>query len=114
MKIPAPSAIAIRSEVVIPLLGLVAGPVASAAAPDSSEARIARGRNLFLREWVPGERSDPGGDGLGPVYNESSCVACHSQGGVGGGGPASKNVDLIVAAEATDIHGEKAPSGRDE
>ena len=36
-----------------------------------------------------------GGDGLGPVFNDTSCVACHNQGGAGGGGPASKNVDVI-------------------
>ena len=33
-----------------------------------------------------------GGDGLGPVFNERSCVACHFQGGVGGGGDAKHNV----------------------
>ena len=33
-----------------------------------------------------------GGDGLGPVFNERSCVACHFQGGVGGGGDSTKNV----------------------
>ncbi|HEY3965193.1 MAG TPA: di-heme oxidoredictase family protein, partial [Planctomycetaceae bacterium] len=38
-----------------------------------------------------------GGDGLGPVFNDTSCVACHNQGGTGGGGPASKNVDIISA-----------------
>ena len=38
-----------------------------------------------------------GGDGLGPVFNDSSCVACHNQGGIGGGGAASKNVDIITA-----------------
>ena len=80
---------------------------------DAPEARIARGRSLFLREWVPGEPSDPGGDGLGPVYNETSCVACHNQGGVGGGGPASRNVDLIAAAATTDIDGGKGLTGRD-
>ncbi len=38
-----------------------------------------------------------GGDGLGPVFNDSSCVACHNQGGTGGAGPASKNVDILTA-----------------
>ena len=36
-----------------------------------------------------------GGDGLGPVFNDRSCVACHRQGGVGGGGPLDKNVDML-------------------
>ena len=39
-----------------------------------------------------------GGDGLGPVYNDSSCVACHNAGGSGGGGPVSKNIDILNAS----------------
>src|SRR4051812_22454309 len=103
----------IRPAAWLILWGLVAGSLARAAAPDDAEARVARGRSLFLREWVPGEPSGPGGDGLGPVYNETSCVACHDQGGAGGGGPASRNVDLIAAAETTDIDGGKGGPGRD-
>lgn len=55
------------------------------------------GRELFVREWIPGDPRSVAGDGLGPVFNESSCVSCHNQGGTGGGGPASKNVDIISA-----------------
>ncbi len=41
--------------------------------------------------------SSPGGDGLGPVYNDTSCVACHGQGAPGGGtGPGNKNVVLVT------------------
>ncbi len=66
--------------------------------------QLARGRELFLREWRPFDsrcRDDkPGstlsGDGLGPVYNDTSCAACHSLGGIGGAGPADKNVQIIV------------------
>jgi CxxC motif-containing protein (DUF1111 family) len=114
MKIHKSMARRIRLGAGLLLWGLVAGSLASAAESDAAEARIARGRSLFLREWVPGEPSGPAGDGLGPVYNETSCVACHSQGGAGGGGPASRNVDLIVVAETTDIDGGKGPSRRDE
>src|SRR5438445_13687203 len=46
---------------------------------------------LFEHEWTPGDAL-AGGDGLGPVFNERSCVACHSQGGVGGGGDSRHNV----------------------
>ncbi len=42
-------------------------------------------------------RRSPHGDGLGPVFNDSSCVACHNAGGSGGGGPSSKNVDIVTA-----------------
>ena len=49
------------------------------------------GRELFVRQWVA---NDPQahGDGLGPVFNANSCVACHFQGGVGGGGDTAHNV----------------------
>ena len=58
---------------------------------------LEEGRELFLREWTPGDSRSHGGDGLGPVYNDTSCVACHNAGGPGGGGPKSKNVDIISA-----------------
>jgi mono/diheme cytochrome c family protein len=49
------------------------------------------GRELFEHEWQP---HDPlaHGDGLGPVFNDNSCVACHFQGGVGGAGTTDHNV----------------------
>ncbi len=76
----------------------VATPVsASPAGPTAEERRVALGRELFHREWTPGDPRSRAGDGLGPVYNESSCVACHNLGGSGGGGPANKNVDLVTS-----------------
>lgn len=53
--------------------------------PYASAADRELGRELFEHEWQP---NDPlaHGDGLGPVFNARSCVACHFQGGVGGGG----------------------------
>jgi CxxC motif-containing protein (DUF1111 family) len=70
------------------------------AADPATAARQERisGRELFEREWLPGDSRSHGGDGLGPVYNDSSCIACHNLGGGGGGGAASKNVDLITAS----------------
>jgi mono/diheme cytochrome c family protein len=53
---------------------------------------------LFAKEWVPHDPMSRGGDGLGPVYNESSCVACHGLGAPGGAGPESKNVVLVTAS----------------
>ncbi len=53
------------------------------------------GKELFRREWIPNDPRAHGGDGLGPVFNESSCIACHNEGGSGGGGV--KNVDIITA-----------------
>ena len=47
---------------------------------------VAAGRELFNHDW---EVNDPlsSGDGLGPVFNAKSCVACHSQGGLRRGRP---------------------------
>lgn len=49
------------------------------------------GQVLFEHEWQPND-SLAGGDGLGPLFNARSCVACHFQGGAGGGGPNQNNV----------------------
>jgi CxxC motif-containing protein (DUF1111 family) len=37
-----------------------------------------------------------GGDGLGPLYNETSCVACHNLHGSGGAGRNDRNVVLLT------------------
>ena len=57
----------------------------------------AQGAALFAKEWVPNDPLARGGDGLGPVFNESSCVACHGLGAPGGAGPETKNVVLVTA-----------------
>ncbi len=72
-------------------------PTAKSATASPQVETAPDGRELFTREWVPGDSRAHGGDGLGPVYNESSCVACHNQGGIGGGGPSGKNADIITA-----------------
>ncbi len=58
--------------------------------PSASAAEKAAGHELFVHEWAP---NDPlaHGDGLGPVFNAKSCVFCHFQGGVGGGGEVGHN-----------------------
>jgi len=60
-----------------------------------SHELVSLGEEIFNREWVPGDARSPAGDGLGPVYNETSCVACHNLGGVGGAGAASKNITIL-------------------
>jgi CxxC motif-containing protein (DUF1111 family) len=54
-------------------------------------------RALFQKVWQPGEPSPAGGDGLGPLFNENSCVGCHHLGGVGGAGGNNRNVTLLTA-----------------
>ena len=59
----------------------------------SSEQELtAEGRELFIHEWTPDDPLSGDGDGLGPVFNANSCVACHSQGGAGGAGENKHNV----------------------
>jgi CxxC motif-containing protein (DUF1111 family) len=73
------------------IIGLLAG-LNSARYDRAATAEMKQaGEELFVRQWVA---HDPQahGDGLGPVFNANSCVACHFQGGVGGGGDAVHNV----------------------
>jgi CxxC motif-containing protein (DUF1111 family) len=67
-----------------PGMPVLRGPHASAQVKEA-------GLTIFEHEWKQG---DPlaRGDGLGPVFNERSCAACHFQGGIGGGGDLSHNV----------------------
>ena len=76
---------------------------AGAAALNRKRGRVRRedqalGEMLFAKEWILNDPTSHGGDGLGPVYNETSCVACHGLGGPGGAGPESKNVILVTAS----------------
>ena len=52
----------------------------------------AAGKDMFEHEWEPNDPLANGGDGIGPVFNATSCVACHFQGGVGGSGDNTHNV----------------------
>jgi CxxC motif-containing protein (DUF1111 family) len=76
---------------------LAAGGLLLAGTSPDTVDQVARGRGIFVREWVDGDGSRHGGDGLGPVFNDSSCVACHSLGGPGGAGPANKNAEILTA-----------------
>jgi CxxC motif-containing protein (DUF1111 family) len=79
-------------------LAWIAPPLGAADAPKSPDRdAVALGEELFHREWVANDARSPHGDGLGPVYNDTSCVACHNLGGPGGAGPASKNIFLLNA-----------------
>src|SRR5262249_42494398 len=61
--------------------------------PPAADPSLAdAGRELFTHEWQPRDPLANGGDGLGPVYNAKSCVACHNQGGVGGSGVVTHSV----------------------
>jgi len=68
--------------------------MASAKAPAKTEL-VAEGHKLFVHEWTEADPLSGGGDGLGPMLNANSCVACHLQGGVGGAGPRRHNVTVF-------------------
>ena len=55
---------------------------------------VAKGRALFEKNWTS-RAPHLGSDGLGPMFNGRSCVGCHHQGGVGGGGDARFNAKTI-------------------
>lgn len=59
--------------------------------PSADQVDVAVGRMLFNHRWRPNDVL-AGGDGVGPVFNANSCVECHFQGGVGGGGSNEHNV----------------------
>jgi CxxC motif-containing protein (DUF1111 family) len=67
------------------------GTVSAAVADDEVEL----GRTLFEHKWVVDDPVCSSGDGLGPMRNADSCVACHNLGGSGGAGSAEHNVDLL-------------------
>ncbi|MHC5538609.1 di-heme oxidoredictase family protein [Singulisphaera rosea] len=74
---------------------------AAAVERTSRGAKLVVGKELFQREWVVDDPRSHGGDGLGPVYNGSSCLACHNQGGVGGGGSSENNVEILTPIALT-------------
>ncbi len=46
--------------------------------------KLMDGKRVFLREWRPRGEGSPERDGLGPLFNQRSCVACHFKDGRGG------------------------------
>ncbi len=65
----------------------------------------ARGAQLFIQHW---ESRSPahGSDGLGPLFNATSCATCHQQGGIGGAGDASCNA-ASIGIESIDVYGRR-------
>jgi CxxC motif-containing protein (DUF1111 family) len=72
---------------------------------------IAVGSEIFHREWMPNDSRGHGGDGLGPAFNDSSCIACHNSGGSGGAGPVSKNIDILSASRNPGFMGNPVQPG---
>jgi CxxC motif-containing protein (DUF1111 family) len=75
--------------------------------PEASQAMADAGKVLFTHEWTPNDPLARGGDGLGPVYNATSCAVCHRQGGLGGGGGREHNVTAFLVLTEGRGGGEK-------
>jgi CxxC motif-containing protein (DUF1111 family) len=72
----------------------------SAPRPQPVDPAMARaGAELFKHDWTPNDPLARGGDGLGPVFNATSCVACHHQAGAGGAGGLKHNVTTFTVRE---------------
>lgn len=102
------------------LLGLVlSSPTSAVSLVAADEAPPAAddglGAALFLHNWArPESWTRPeelgnGGDGLGPVFNAVSCVACHSLAGTGGAGANEHNVELLSIAIPSRLRPQAAP-----
>jgi len=68
---------------------------------DLPAKRVETGLQLFTTNFARPDRLPEdfklasGGNGIGPVFNETSCVKCHYQGGVGGAGDLDSNVLML-------------------
>jgi len=85
------------------LFAVIAAFCLTTTAQAASPENVVVGRQLFERDWTP-RNPQLGGDGLGPLFNGQSCVACHHQGGVGGGGDSRFNA-LTIGIESMKITG---------
>jgi CxxC motif-containing protein (DUF1111 family) len=54
------------------------------------------GEELFNHQWTKNDPLTVSGNGPGPVANANSCVFCHEQGRVGGGGDLPQNVTTFA------------------
>jgi CxxC motif-containing protein (DUF1111 family) len=79
------------------LLVVTGGLPRGIAAAENDSAAVKRGQLLFQRVWQHNSAADATSDGLGPLFNERSCAACHFLGGLGGAGRNEHNVQLLTA-----------------
>jgi CxxC motif-containing protein (DUF1111 family) len=80
----------------------------------AESSRVTLGRSVFDTEWAPaGTPGTAGRVGVGPLYNATSCNACHSEGergrGPSGDGPAP--TALVIQLESPATGAETEPGG---
>jgi len=87
---------------IVTIRGILAAVILLTLAPSFcfavSPQSIRVGQMLFQREW-PSGNPKLGSDGLGPLFNGASCMTCHNQGGIGGGGAAEFNAKTVGIEE---------------
>lgn len=76
------------------------------AQPPGERPDRSRGELIFHHEFEPNIDPDVPGDGLGPLFNARSCVACHHQGGSGGAGANRFNVHILSVIPPDNLRGE--------
>jgi len=55
----------------------------AASASEATRASFAKGNSVFVQDWLPAGTGPADADGLGPVFNQPSCPACHINNGRG-------------------------------
>ena len=97
---------------------IAVGPTPSLVQPaanlnDEAKSRFYAGKALATQPWVRAPTTTDARDGLGPVYNARSCLACHIQ---GGRGPTASHEDEPLLASLVRLslpgrgpHGEPLP-----
>lgn len=91
----------------VPFPGLLS-PLANL--PAAEKPHFYAGKALAEQPWVKAPTATDARDGLGPLYNARSCVACHSNGGRGAL-PENKDESLFSAVLRLSIPGENLRSG---
>jgi CxxC motif-containing protein (DUF1111 family) len=80
---------------------------------DEHRDEFSLGDHFFNRNWITAPASVAGDDGLGPVYNDTSCSACHFKDGRAAppGGPGEDWIGLVMrlSVTGTDEHGGPLP-----
>lgn len=66
--------------------------------PADAKEAFFRGRSLFRQNWVIAPARDDSVDGLGPLHNRISCIACHTANGKGHApdGPDERAASLLL------------------
>ncbi len=80
---------------------------------DGERARFEHGRSLFRQAWVVAPASDERVDGLGPLYNRLTCIACHPKNGHGQApahtGARMQSMLIRLSVPGRDAHGGPRP-----